>query len=46
MTMPLVEGGRAIVRFRVLGFPVTIDISFVVVVAILGWYPGVQAGTW
>ena len=43
MTMPLVEGGRAIARFRVLGFPVTIDISFVVVVAILGWYPGVQA---
>jgi Zn-dependent protease len=40
MTMPLVEGGRPIARFRVLGFPVTIDISFVVIIAILGWQPG------
>ncbi len=43
MTMPMVEGGRPIARFRLFGFPVTIDISFVVIVAILGWYPGVDA---
>jgi Zn-dependent protease len=40
MTMPTVEGGRPIARFRVFGFPVTIDISFVVIMAILGWQPG------
>ena len=40
MTMPTVEGGRPIARFRVFGFPVTIDISFVVIMAILGWVPG------
>jgi len=38
--MPMVEGGRPIARFRVLGFPVTVDISFLIVIAILGWYPG------
>lgn len=43
MTTGLVEGGRPIARFRLFGFPVTIDISFLIVVAILGWYPGVQA---
>ena len=43
MTMPMVEGGRPIARFRLFGFPVTIDISFVIIVAILGWYPGVEA---
>jgi Zn-dependent protease len=37
MTMPTVEGGRPIARFRVFGFPVTIDISFVIIMAILGW---------
>jgi Zn-dependent protease len=40
MTMPTVEGGRPIARFRVFGFPVTIDISFIVIMAILGWQPG------
>src|SRR5829696_3735594 len=40
--MPLVEGGRPIARFRVLGFPVTVDISFLIVIGILGWYPGVD----
>jgi Zn-dependent protease len=40
MTMPTVEGGRPIARFRVFGFPVTIDISFVIIMAILGWRPG------
>ena len=39
----LVSGGRPVARFRVLGFPVTIDISFVVVVALLGYYNGVTA---
>jgi Zn-dependent protease len=43
MTMPLVEGWRPIAVFRLFGFPVTVDISFLVVVAILGWYPGVGA---
>ena len=38
--MPMVEGGRPIARFRVLGFPVTVDISFLIVIGILGWYPG------
>ncbi|HET9945875.1 MAG TPA: M50 family metallopeptidase [Actinomycetes bacterium] len=40
--MPMVEGGRPIARFRVLGFPVTVDISFLIVVGILGWRPGVE----
>jgi Zn-dependent protease len=40
MTMPTIEGGRPIARFQVFGFPVTIDISFVVIIAILGWVPG------
>ncbi len=40
MTMPMVEGGRPIARVRLFGFPVTVDISFLVVVAILGWLPG------
>src|SRR4051794_9834472 len=40
MTMPMVEGGRPILSVRVFGFPVTVDISFVVIVAILGWTPG------
>jgi len=39
---PVVEGGRPIARFRVFGFPVTVDISFLIIVGILGWYPGVQ----
>jgi Zn-dependent protease len=43
MSTPLVQGGRPIAKFRVFGFPVTIDISFVVVAALLGYYPGVTA---
>jgi Zn-dependent protease len=39
----LVEGGRPIARFRLLGFPVHVDISFVIIIAVLGWYPGVTA---
>jgi Zn-dependent protease len=45
MTMPMVEGGRPILSVRVLGFPVTVDISFVVIVAILGWVPGRTTAT-
>jgi Zn-dependent protease len=41
MTDQLVQGGRPIAKFRVLGFPVTIDISFVIVMGVLGWTPGV-----
>ena len=40
MTMPTVSGGRPIAKGRLFGFPVTVDISFVAVVAILGWAPG------
>ena len=43
MTMPMVQGGRPIARFGLFGFPVTIDISFVVIIGILGWQPGVSA---
>ncbi len=35
-----VQGGRALGRFRVLGFPVHIDISFVIFVGILGFAQG------
>ncbi len=45
MTMPMVEGGRPILRARVFGFPVTVDISFLVIVAILGWAPGGSASS-
>ncbi len=45
MTMPTVSGGRPIASFRLFGFPVTIDISFVVVVAILGWAPGATSAS-
>lgn len=39
----MVEGGRPLARVRIFGFPVTLDLSFVIVVGILGWYPGVTA---
>jgi Zn-dependent protease len=32
-----VEGGRPLLKGRVLGFPVHLDLSFVVVMAVLGW---------
>ncbi len=35
-----VQGGRSVGRFRLLGFPVHIDLSFVVIIAILGFQPG------
>jgi Zn-dependent protease len=38
-----VQGGRALARFRVFGFPVHVDLSFLVIVALLGYYPGVSA---
>ena len=37
-----VQGGRPLARFRVLGFPVHVDWSFVLFVGILGWRPGVS----
>ena len=43
--MPMVEGGRPVLSFRLFGFPVTVDISFVVVVAILGWMSGLTSPT-
>ncbi len=36
-----VSGGRPLLRGRVLGFPVHLDLSFVVIMAIIGYYPGV-----
>ena len=35
-----VEGGRALLRGRVLGFPVHVDVSFLLIVALLGYQPG------
>ncbi|MBK7624716.1 MAG: hypothetical protein IPJ14_19205 [Kineosporiaceae bacterium] len=35
------EGGRPLLRGRVLGFPVHLDLSFVLIMAVLGYYPGV-----
>jgi stage IV sporulation protein FB len=44
-----VQGGRPLARFRVLGFPVHVDWTFVLFVGILGWRPGVtwqELGIW
>jgi Zn-dependent protease len=43
MSTPVQGGGRPLARFRVLGFPVHVDWSFVLFVGVLGWRPGV---TW
>lgn len=40
------EGGRALLRGRVLGFPVHLDLSFVVVVAFLGYFSGAGLRFW
>src|SRR5919202_729634 len=37
-----VEGGRALGRFRLLGFPVHVDLSFVIFVGVLGLSQGLQ----
>ncbi len=37
-----VEGGRALGRFRLLGFPVHIDLSFVIFIGILGFVQGLN----
>jgi Zn-dependent protease len=39
-----IEGGRALLRGRVFGFPVHLDLSFVIIMAVLGYYPGISAG--
>ena len=36
-----VEGGRPLLQARLFGFPVHLDISFVIIMAVLGYYPGV-----
>jgi Zn-dependent protease len=44
-----VQGGRALLRFRVLGFPVHVDWTFVLFVGVLGWQPGItpqRLGIW
>jgi Zn-dependent protease len=40
-----VEGGRPLLRGRILGFPVHLDLSFVVIMGLLGYYPG-ATGSW
>jgi stage IV sporulation protein FB len=42
VSTPPIQGGRALLRGRVFGFPVHLDISFVIIMAALGWYPGVS----
>lgn len=44
-----VEGGRPLLRGRLFGFPVHLDASFVIIMGILGYYPGVtlrDLGLW
>src|SRR3954464_7580102 len=36
-----VQGGRGLLSFRVFGFPVQVDWSFVLFVFLLGWRPGI-----
>lgn len=36
-----VQGGRSLARFRVFGFPVHVDLTFVLFVGLLGYSPGV-----
>jgi stage IV sporulation protein FB len=43
------QGGRALLNFRVLGFPVHVDWTFVLFVGVLGWQPGItlqRLGIW
>ncbi len=42
MSSSPVEGGRPLLRARLFGFPVHLDISFVIIMGILGYYPGVS----
>jgi Zn-dependent protease len=37
-----VEGGRPLLRGRVLGFPVHLDLSFVLIMGVLGYRPGIS----
>jgi len=37
-----IEGGRPLLRGRLFGFPVHLDLSFVLIMAFLGYYPGVS----
>ena len=49
MSTPAQGGGRALLSFRVLGFPVHVDWSFVLFVGLLGWQPGItlqRLGIW
>ena len=39
--MPVIEGGRPLLRGRLFGFPVHLDLSFVIIMGVLGYYPGV-----
>ncbi len=44
MSTPI-QGGRPLLRARVLGFPVHLDLSFILIMGIFGYRPGVSA-TW
>src|SRR3954454_7122928 len=49
MSTPVQGGGRALLNFRVLGFPVHVDWTFVLFVGLLGWQPGItlqRLGIW
>jgi len=49
MSTPAQGGGRALLNFRVLGFPVHVDWTFVLFVGLLGWQPGItleRLGIW
>jgi len=35
-----IQGGRPLLRTRILGFPVHLDLSFVLIMAIFGYFPG------
>ena len=39
------QGGRPIARFRIAGFPVRIELSFVIVLVLVGYQPGVSLRT-
>jgi Zn-dependent protease len=44
-----VQGGRPLLRGRVFGFPVHLDLSFVIIMGLIGYRPGVtlvQMGLW
>jgi Zn-dependent protease len=37
-----VEGGRPLLRGRIFGFPVHLDLSFIIIMGVFGYYPGIS----